>query len=96
MFSPRSLAERWDCHRDTIYKQIECGKLPSRKIGGMVRVPLSAVQAIEEGRPWQDAPKATGSSNEASAGSGGSAGLRIVASGPAALARQMKRLRTVV
>jgi excisionase family DNA binding protein len=90
MLSARSLAERWDCHRDTIYKMIERGDLPCRRIAGMVRIPLDAVEAIEGGRAWQGGLEDTGQSSGGSLESGGSAGLRIVANGPEALAQQMK------
>lgn len=94
MFSARSLAERWDCHRDTVYKMIDRGELSARRIGGMVRIPAEAVRAIEEGERWLDEREGTGSSSAEREESGDSAGLRIVASGPEALARQMKARRT--
>jgi excisionase family DNA binding protein len=94
MLSARKLAERWSCHRDTIYKMIDRGDLPVRRIGGMVRIPLTAVEAIEEGRPWQDEHAGTGPSGEASSASGASAGLRIVGSEPEAFAQLMKLRQT--
>lgn len=92
LISASSLAERWDCARGTIYKMIERKELPSIRVGGMVRVPLSAVIQIEEG-PCPDHQEDTGSSPEERAGSGNYAGPRIVESGPEALAREMKRRR---
>src|SRR4051794_21480467 len=47
LISPAALAERWGCHRDTIYKRINRGELESVRIGGAVRIPLHVVEAIE-------------------------------------------------
>lgn len=87
LLSAATLAERWDCHRDTIYKMIGRGELPERRIGGMVRIPLAAVEAIEDGRAWRD----TGSSGEESVEHGGSAGPKLVASTPEAFAQKMRQ-----
>lgn len=89
MLSARSLANRWDCHRDTIYKMIDRGELPCRRISGMVRIPLDVIESIEGGTPWQD----TGLSNAAREEPGGSAGLRIVGSEPEAFAQALKRMQ---
>lgn len=91
LLSARTLAERWDVHRDSVYKMIARGDLPCRRISGMVRIPLDAVEAIERGEPWQGVREATGSSNGASEGPGSCAGLRIVASEPEAFAQEILR-----
>ncbi len=93
LLSAATLAERWDCHRDTIYKKIGAGELPCRRIYGMVRIPLEAVEAIEEGREWRDDQEDTGSSLADPAASGTYAGPRIVGDSPEALAQQMRAQR---
>jgi len=94
MLSAASLASRWDCHRDTVYKMIARGDLPCRRIGGMVRIPLEAVEKIEGGEPWRDGAEGTGPNSVEHVELGDSAGLRVVGSEPEAFARAMKRRPT--
>ena len=75
MLSPAALAERWGCSRDAIYKRIAAGQLPAQRIGGMVRIPLEAIKALET-EPCRVAPEDTGSSSASRPASGTPAGLK--------------------
>ena len=49
MLRAATVAERWDVPLSTVYRWCKTGKLSCRRIGGVVRIPLAAVLAIEEG-----------------------------------------------
>lgn len=78
LLSARSLAERWDCGRSTIYEMVANKELPSIKIRGMLRIPLGAVVEKES---CLARLVDTGSNPEKDPVSTKSAGLRIVARG---------------
>lgn len=46
------VALRWRVSKMTVYRLIHAGRLDCVKIGHNFRVPLSAVQAVEQGPGW--------------------------------------------
>ena len=48
VFTPKSLAERWECSAGTIYNMIERGELAAFKVGGkLLRIREDVVEAYE-------------------------------------------------
>jgi excisionase family DNA binding protein len=47
MITAEMLAERWLVHPSTVYRMIARGEVPCRKIGRLVRIPLSHVERLE-------------------------------------------------
>jgi excisionase family DNA binding protein len=92
LISPANLAKRLDCSKSTIYRMIGKNELPVRRVGGMIRIPLDAVEAIERGI-CQESRRDIGSTR-AQEESGVYAGPIIVEKGPVALAREAKRRRS--
>jgi excisionase family DNA binding protein len=49
-YTPRTLADRWQCKPDLIYRMIGEGRLSAFKLGGkLLRIPAEAVEAYEAG-----------------------------------------------
>jgi hypothetical protein len=55
-----TLAERWDCSTGKVRAMIAAGQLPVLVLGGMKRIPLAAVIAIEAQCEQQTAPASAG------------------------------------
>lgn len=47
-FTVETLAERWACSRDMIYKLIREGRLKVFRLGSSVRIPYAEVERIEQ------------------------------------------------
>ena len=47
VFSPKTLAERWDCHPSAIRKLIHEGRLQSFRVGNLMRIQLAEVERFE-------------------------------------------------
>ncbi len=47
MLTPDEVAERWAAHVKAVYTAIQSGQLPVFRLGRVLRVPLTAVEAIE-------------------------------------------------
>lgn len=46
-FTPEQVAQRWDCSVGTIRQLISSGKIPSFRVGRLMRVPASVITAME-------------------------------------------------
>ena len=67
-FTPKTLAERWDCSPGHIYNMIATGKLHSFRVGGrLVRISVEEVLRWENGQASPNIDL-TGSGNIASTG----------------------------
>lgn len=87
MLRVADVADRWSLGRATVYRMLDRGELACRRIGGVVRIPLAAVEAVERGDPPcpapTEAPICGATRAPASTTSGG---LRLVGAGPEARA----------
>jgi len=45
--SPRQLATRWAFHAESVRRLVRAGRVPSIKLGSRVRIPLVAIEQIE-------------------------------------------------
>ncbi len=48
LLAPKEVAARWRVHVGTIYRLIECGRLPAFRVFSLWRIRLDAVIAYEE------------------------------------------------
>ncbi len=48
VFTPESLGRRWNCSARHIRKCCELGELPFFRVGSMIRIPVDAVERIEQ------------------------------------------------
>lgn len=46
-FTPRELAERWQCSDQHVYNLVRDGTLPAIRLGKLIRIPAQAVEAFE-------------------------------------------------
>lgn len=92
MLRVADVADRWSLGRATVYRMLDRGELACRRIGGVVRIPLAAVEAVERGDPPCPAPTEAPICGATRApGSGTSARLRLVGDDPEALAAAIDR-----
>ena len=58
LLSPRATAARWEYHPESIRRLIRSGKLPAIRLGSRLRIPLKAIEEIENsGRIIRSNPK---------------------------------------
>lgn len=58
LLSPGATAARWEYHPESIRRLIRSGKLPAIRLGTRLRIPLKAIEEIENsGRIIRSNPK---------------------------------------
>ena len=61
LLSPGATAARWEYHPASIRRLIRSGKLPAIRLGSRLRIPLKAIEEIENsGRIIRSNPKRRG------------------------------------
>lgn len=72
VFTPKSLAERWECSAGTVYSMIERGELLAFKVGDkLLRIRGDVVEAFEcQGGDLQDAQASSASHGTTTPGFG--------------------------
>ena len=61
LLSPKATAARWEYHPESIRRLIRSGKLPAIRLGSRLRIPLQAIEEIENsGRIIRSNPKRRG------------------------------------
>ena len=79
MLTADQVAERWQIHPSTVYRMIARGEVPCRKIGRLVRIPLSHVERLELEAPCRAVTEDTTSASTGDQGAGKSLGPSPVA-----------------
>ena len=50
VYTPEELAERWQCHVNTVYATIKSGKLRAFRVGHQLRIAPAEVARYENGQ----------------------------------------------
>ena len=66
VYTPETLAERWQCHHSTIRKMISRGELPAFRVGSsLLRIRVADVESFEQCQSTDlDNPEASGQQSQ--------------------------------
>lgn len=77
MMRAADLARRWGLDPATVYRMCQDGRVPCRRLGNVVRIPIAEIEAIERGEGCRGQTEAASCGETPAPASGTSAGSRM-------------------